>query len=356
MGESYLQAGLQEKAVEHLVILAESGEAVQWLRAAMIYEHVLKKQDKALYCYEQYLSLYPDSEYIREKISSLQEDIAKELMVLVETLGAERVWHDLDNIIDSPRTIYLNMLQLAKKEGNKNLSLEILKVIETNSNRVEKSDLAMIYDELGEAQKSYNLLKQTAINDQDLEFYRKKIELERKLNLPFAEYKTRFERYLNFKQTNKEISSLIKKTVEFGIPDNLNKMLKKKNVRKIVFSNEVLLRKVTECYAHAGEFTSAFQLLSQAQDTGNLEVDKIRLLQANLLQKRNFTFEAEQILRKMLINKDVTETVALLSLVQLEINNHNIKSARNWYEQFIEKRDRYPLNSLDKQLLKIILA
>ncbi len=354
LGESYLQAGLQEKAVEHLVILAESGETEQWLRAATIYEYILKRQDKALFCYEQYLQLNPENKYIKGKITELQEQIAEELLVLVETLGAERVWFDLDKVIDSPETIYFNMLRLAEETENKKLSLALLDVIEANSEIKDKYKLAFFYDKLGEEQKSYNLLKQTSKQDRDAFFYQKKIELEKKLGLGLAEYLSRFDHYFLIERNSREIPYLLAKSVEYGIIGNLDKLLEVKSVRTALFARQKLFKRILDSYADAGEFATAFKLLEDYKKSNNNDFSNS--LKAELLQKRGFDFEAEQVLRQKLVESNVRESLILKELVELELDNGNRKNAWNWYEQFLEKRNRYSLDQEDLLILDFIQA
>ena len=356
LGESYLQAGLQEKAVVHLEILAESGDPVYWLKAARIYENSMERPDKALYCYEQYLQIYPNNNFVSDRIDSLRTEMAEELLVLVQNVKPQKLWKDIDQLIDAPEDIYLKMVEKAQAAGNKTLALQLVDIISEKSTTFDKLQIAEIYNELGAYEKSLRALMQVEQPAQGLEYYKKRAQLERKLNYSVKEYKSQLEVFFLKPNTNENIPYFIDVIGKFGFIDDLDRLLSKKKIKEAISRNVHLAKKIIAIYIKTGRYNSAYDILKGMKNQGVIDKKQYTLMKAEILSDRGFTFEAEQIYRELLTSDTMREAEIISKIVTLYLENHNLNNAKLWYEQFVEKRDRYQLDSTDKSILSTTQA
>ncbi len=357
LGESYLQAGLQEKAVVHLEILAESGETLQWLKAARIYEFSMDRPDKALYCYEQYLQIYPKSKFVIKKVDNLKAEMAKELLVLAQNIKPNVLWQDIDQLIDSPEEIYLKMVDITKKDGDKALAIQLVDIIAEKNTTFDKIKIADIYNELGAFEKSLDVLAKVDLSDRNIDYYKKRLKLERQLDYSIQEYKSKLELFfLESDQNETKLIYFINIINKFGFIDDLDRLLSQKNIYKKISEDMFLIKTISNIYAEAGRFNNAFHVLKNAQVNSLENRNQLSLLKAELLSKRGFYFEAEQFYREYLINDNFRETVIFSKIIDLNLKKKNLATANLWYEEFVEKRDRYQLDSLDKRILSLTKA
>lgn len=356
LGESYLEAGLQEKAVVHLEILAESGEPIEWLRAARIYEYSMDRPDKALYCYDQYLQIYPQNKFVAAKIDALKTEMAKELLVLAQNIQPRVLWKDIDQLIDAPEEIYLKMVEMTKEVGKIDLAIQLVDIIAEKDTSFDKLTISDIYYDLGAYEKSLSTLMQVEPSSQSIEYYKKRAKLENRLNHSIKEYKSQLEIFFLESSPGENISYFIEIIKKYGFVNDLDRLLDDEKSKKTVYNNFHLAKSVIDTYTMAGRYNSAFDTLSAIRVNRLVDDDQISLIEADLLSKRGFTFEAEQIYRKLITADGYRETAVINKIVDLNLKNKNINNAQQWYEEFVEKRDRYQLDSTDKHILSLIQA
>lgn len=164
-----------DKAVEQLEFVIEKTSSNQeYIRqAAGLYENKLRRPDKALLLYDRYLDKHPGQDDIVKRIDTIQTNMAREFMVLIENDGATLLWEDLDKIAPNRLAIFLEMAdQFAAREKTKEL-IEVLSIVYRNSPFDAKIAVQLVraYGKEGEITKARELVENIATGNRTKDMY-----------------------------------------------------------------------------------------------------------------------------------------------------------------------------------------
>lgn len=142
VADYYCAHGEQEKALPHLLALAESNTLDEklLLEIGNIYMDYTARPDKALYYYERYSARNKQNSLVLSKIKKLQLLLANDYLVIVQNDGAKRLWQDLGRITSDRQTIFLVMADILEAQGNDIKTLELLNIVNSH----EETNIAVL--------------------------------------------------------------------------------------------------------------------------------------------------------------------------------------------------------------------
>ena len=338
---AYYQSSEVVKAIPHLELLAESGLDQNWLLLANIYHDKLKRFDKVLYCYEEYLQAHPESAIIKEKISNIQTLLAREFLVLAESGVGEQLWNDLDKVISSPMDVYLKMAEISIAEGKSNTAKELLGVIgkTTIDDDVINIRIADLYLQVDEDYIALKYLNKITEQSRSEQFYLRKRAIERKYNLSFAEYQSSLQLLLSGSSADLMIGEMITTSMQYGLSEDLDKIVAEQVVYNYLFKDLSIVLSISRFYAKCGRYTRAHHFLDVAQEIAGQDkksMTQVLLAKGDILLNRGFAFDAEGVYRQIVQSSNFP-IEAIGHLVDISLKSNQLEKARFWYEFIANK-------------------
>jgi len=131
IADYFLARGEKEAALPHLLILLAQDDKrdERLLQIGAIYHFDLGQPDKALSFYEEYLQHHPGNQTIAQEIAKIQALLARDFLSRVEHDGALPLWKELTQITSNPLAVYSSMAKLLEKRGNSKELREVLAII-----------------------------------------------------------------------------------------------------------------------------------------------------------------------------------------------------------------------------------
>ncbi|WP_092221974.1 tetratricopeptide repeat protein [Desulforhopalus singaporensis] len=147
--------GDYEAVFGHLLYLSDNAPepGSYLLRGGDIALNRLDRPDKALGLYERYLELHPDQHKVAEKIATIREDLANELVVLVENGAGDFLWDDLSRITGKRESIFVKIASNLEKRKKYPELLVVLNLLRTTSS--EKDGITLRIAKLNFLLKQY---------------------------------------------------------------------------------------------------------------------------------------------------------------------------------------------------------
>lgn len=124
LADYLLKRGEKEAALPHLLILLAQGELktdrhdhlLQQVGAIYLFD--LQRPDKALPYYEELFRRRPENQGVVQEIAKIQDMLAQDMASRVGQEGAEAIWKKLAPVSPSRLAIYSSMVQSLEKNGN----------------------------------------------------------------------------------------------------------------------------------------------------------------------------------------------------------------------------------------------
>ncbi len=343
LSEYYLENGLEEKALEHLLVQIALGEQESkiFLQTGKIYLYQKSRPDKALYYYEEYRKRNPTDDKVISEIKRIQAILANDLLVIVENEGAWNLWRDLAKVIPDRLAVYYSMAeQLEKMHKHKEL-LEVLEIIHTHKPDDQKTvfRLAQLYYEKGElaaATEKLDLLIET--RQQGKEYFLIRAEIAKTTGLP-VESLGYYKKYLHLVPADHRVLlECIKLSGQNGFVDDMQYFYK--HIVSGSFAEDVLkeasflygqglLR--NNLHTRAELFYRDLSMLFLLTKQEKVEVN---LTLANILQHENRLYESEELLRKTLLQYG-PESKILSRLIKVSALQEDWDNSWKWYEFFV---------------------
>jgi tetratricopeptide (TPR) repeat protein len=343
IADYYLVRGERKSALPHLlVLLSQAGKRDEYLLAVgSIYLNDLGQPEKALAYYEEYLQLHPGDNEVALEIARIQSKLAHTLVGRVDREGAGVIWRELAPITPNRLAIYKSMIQLLEQQGNRNELAEVLAIIHQHDphNRdvlLRLAELELEQSHGGRAEHFLNLLAPGELNTEQRARYllvRARYADQREL---FSQALDWYEQYLEkapgqypARLRCLELSAtlgLIKRYEEHyqlarrdaaSEQDRLDLDLQ---YVKVLLANGLATRAEALCRHLVNDGLGGEAFLGQC-----------RLALADALSAQENNFEAEQILRQMLMD-GVAMDDALHRLVEFAIESREMELAQTWFE------------------------
>ena len=342
---NYLLArGEKEAALPHLLVLLahDPQQDERLLQIGDIYLSDLERPDKALSYYEDYFQRHPENQAIAQEIARIQALLAQKLVARVEDDGALPVWRELTQITRNRLPIYVVMAQDLEKSGNSKELREVLAIIHQHEpeNRdvilrlaelfLEVKDMGQVEHFLGllpqEAQPTPRYLltraqfvDQSGLPGQALGWYSRYLKIvpnDQGVRLHCLEISAK----LGLIDQYQELYQLVRQDAG---SDQERQNMDLRHVR-VLLANGLATRAKTVCQ----------QLIEEVGDgePGKNEagfVAEVRSALADALYQEGNTFEAEQLLRQMLVDGVAIDAV-LRQLVELALESNEPDLAWTW--------------------------
>lgn len=333
----YLGNGEHEAALEHLAYLAdhlENNDAFL-LKAGTVNLYKLGRPDKALAFFERYFQKNPYDNVVKQHIADIQHILANDFLSIVENDGARLLWRDLAKVTPNREAIYLLMADLLEGKRLTRELLDVLSIIHENHPDDEAISMRL-------AQK-YHEIQQHEIALQYLEIQGKRANKTKNYYLLRANIEIALKRDLDalasFDAVLRQDSSDVavrKKAIELaGSLGNVTKLktlfaegLKKDKHHPDKHVFFAYLDQLARNYLfHEYELVVDRYRSSYYQDKKTLDAIDLRL--ANTYRREGRTRKAEQLLRRLLIDKRSVNNV-LYVLVDNALSDKNLTAAKAW--------------------------
>jgi tetratricopeptide (TPR) repeat protein len=343
----YLEAGRFDDALRHLYILAENKDANDsaLLLAGRVSYHHAKRPDKALALFERYLQKHPETSDVSAELEEIRRLLAEDFLSIVENGGARFLWEDLSKITDYRQEIFKHLVNLLEKKGPGKEYLEVLSILyqyhpEDGENAIRM--VKQLYAEKAYEQARTLLDSIDSKKNKDKTFHL----LRARILEMFGEQQealTAMEAALRLDPNDLE---LCRNTIQLaGALGETKRMrmafeLRATRVGKKSVETEVVV-------AYLQQLAMNFQFQEFKTIVGRFHPvftkdfatkDIIDLLSIESLRKQGKTYEAEQMLRIMLLEKRSLPEV-LGALVDVAIEEADYQKAKSWlsYVKNLEK-------------------
>jgi tetratricopeptide (TPR) repeat protein len=338
MANYFISRGEKEAALPHLLILLAQDDQrdERLLQIGAIYLVDLRRPDKALSYYEEYFQRHPENQQIAQEIAKMQTTLAHDLVSRVEQDGALPLWQELVQITPNRLVIYSSMAQLLEKRGNSKELREVLTVIHQYEpgNRdvilrlaelsLEQKDRDQAEYFLGELPQDvpqgarYQLARarladQRGLPGQALVWYNHYLETvpaDHSIRLRSMELSARLGLISQYQEQYQRVRRDVKSEPE--------RMKIDLHYAGVLLTNGLATRakEVYEQLIEVGEGSDGFRV-------------EARLAFAEALFREGSTFEAEQVLRQMLVDGVAIEST-LRRLVEFSLESNEPDLTRKW--------------------------
>ncbi len=343
LSEYYLKNGLEEEALEHLLVLIALGEqkADIFLQAGKIYLYQKSRPDKALYYYEEYRKRNPADKNVTTEIERIQAILANDLLVIVENEGAWNLWRDLAKVIPDRLAVYYSMAEQLEEMHKYKELLEVLEIIHTHESDDQEIvfRLAQLYYEKGElaaATEKLDLLVES--RQQGKHYFLIRAEISEATGV-LVESLAYYKKYLNLVSADHRVLlNCIKLSGQIGSVDDLQYFYS--HIVRGDFSEEVLKEAsfsygqgllLNNLYTRAELF---YRELSRRFTLTKQEVLEVNFTLATILQHENRLYESEELLRQALLKYGATPQV-LIKLIRISLLQEDLENCWKWYKYFV---------------------
>lgn len=334
--------GDYELLMFHLTHLLESGDVSDeyLLKAADVAKNHLDRPDKALIYLERYYAAHHESVDVAEAIVNLQENMARDFLTIVENGGADLLWNDLESIGRSRQQIFTRMARLLEAEKKTQTLIDVLEIQHKNGMSSSKIQLklAQLYFQQHEYQKTLIYLDGYSEQKRDFDFFTFKADVELKLGKDSAG----LDSFVKCLELKPEAAAIRKRAIELA--GKLGRVNLEQSLFAFVAEDDFTSVPRSLLKLHI-QMLSLNRLYGKALDicervilanTGAADLD-FYLLRSDILRKSEKKREAEQYLRQR-IQQGESIVADLNQLVWDSIEDHNLETARKWYNQ-LEKID-----------------
>ena len=339
--------GEKKAALPHLLVLLSQDEKRDeyLLPVGSIYLLDLGRPEKALSYYEEYYQLHPENNEVALEIARIQAKLAHDLVARVDREGAGLLWKELAPITPNRLEIYTSMIQLLEQQGNKKELSEVLAIIHQHDPRNKEiilrlAELELEQNHTGRVDSLMDILSQEELNNEQRARYllvRARYADNREL---FSQALDWYEQYL---EVMPEVHSVQLRCMELSASLGLIKRYDEhyQLTRRDALSEQDRLQldlQYVKVLLANGLATRAGTLCRQLIRDGlggEVFLAECRLALADALYGEENSFEAEQVLRQMLMDGVATDDT-LYKLVEFALESRELDLAQTWFELLSE--------------------
>lgn len=350
MANYFIARGEKEAALPHLLILLDQDEQrdERLLQIGAIYLFDLRRPDKALSYYEDYVRRHPENQVVVQEIARMQATLAHDLVSRVDHDDPKSLWKELAQITPNRLAIYVSMAQLLEKRGNSKELREVLGILHQHD--PENMEVVLRLAELFLEQKDGDQVEHfLGLLPQEMHteprYLRISALLADQRGLP-GKALLWYNRYLEVKPEELSIRRrCMELATQLGLVSQYQEhyQLVRREAQSDAERMESDLRYAGVLLAN-GLATQAKNVYQQLIETGQGKAELIaetRLALADALYHEGNIFEAEQLLRQMLVEGVAVEAV-LRKLVEFSLQNNDPDLAGTWLT-LLEEQPGYSL-------------
>ncbi len=338
MADYFISRGEKEAALPHLLILLAQNDQrdVRLLQIGAIYLVDLHRPDKAISYYEEYLLQHPEDQQIAQEVARMRTLLAHDLVSRMEHDGTMPLWQELAQITTNRLALCASMAQLLEKRGNSKELREVLAVIHQHEPgdrdvtlrlvelSLEQKDIDQAEYFLGELPQNgrqgsryllarARLADQRGLPDQALVWYNQYLQMvpgDHSIRLRSMELSARLGLISQYQEQYQRLRRDAKSEAE--------RMESDLRYARVLLANGLATRAKKVCQ----------QLIEEGKGQDGFMAEA-RLALAEALYGEENTFEAEQVLRQMLVDGVAIEST-LRKLVEFSLKSNEPDLAWKW--------------------------
>ena len=338
MVDYLLSRGEKEAALPHLLILLAHDERrdTRLLQIGAIYLYDMEQPDRALSYYEEYFQRHPGNQDVAQEIARIQTRLAHDLVARMASVGALPLWNELVRITPNRLAIYSVMVEVLEKRGNSKELREVLGIIQQHDpgNRdaiLRLAELFLEQNDMDKVERFLGLLPQDA--QMEPRYLLSRARLIDQRGVP-GQALIWYNRYLEAKPGDKSIRlRCLDLSAQLGLinqhQDHYEQLRRDAKSDLERLNIDLQYARVLLANGLASHAKSVCQQLIKADQGGQGFIAETRLLLADALYSEGGTFEAEQLLRQMLVDGEAIESV-LYKLVEFSLESKEPDLARSW--------------------------
>lgn len=341
----YIARGEKEAALPHLLILLNLDDQrdTRLLQIGAIYLFDLGRPDKALSYYEEYFQRHPENQDVAQEIARMQTMVAHDLLPRVEHDGALPLWKELVQITPNRLAIYSAMSQVLEKRGNSKELREVLGIIQQHDPGnmdvlLRLAELSLEQKDLAQVEHFLELLPQD-VHDwpRYLLISARSADQRGLLRNALVWY----NRYLETEPDDQPIRlRCLNLSAQLGLINQYQEhyQLVHRDAKSDLERMNIDLQYARVLLANglASRAKSVCQQLIEAGQGGTEFIAETRLVLADTLYREGNIFEAEQLLRQMLVDGVAMESV-LHKLVEFSLESREPDLASSWMSLLAEQ-------------------
>lgn len=351
LAAQYLETARFDDALRHLYFLVEQKEASDadlLLTGRLAYHHA-RRPDKALAIFERYVGRVPQDQEALAELVAIRQSLAEDFVSIVENDGARFLWEDLPRVTAQRKEIFKQLAEiLTTKEGGGKNVLEVLSII--NEHHPDDAEIGIKLARHHYAERQYH----TALTILD--------RLEPKRNLDASYHLLRAEISLALGEALESLGAMeaalqqnpadqevrfkaVRLAGRLGDPRRMKDLFENSDntIGKRQVDGQGLffyLEQLQKNYLF-GEFDQVVNRFAIDSGSNLPKRDSIDLLRAGNLQRQGKPYEAEQILRSMLVEQRSTAEV-VLQLVENALAEGNLDDAGAWFTLIKDEGEQGP--------------
>ncbi|MDD3814693.1 MAG: tetratricopeptide repeat protein [Desulfocapsaceae bacterium] len=364
----FIARGEKEAALPHLLMLLDQDNQRddRLLEIGAIYLSDLGKPDKALSFYEEYFQRHPGNQTIGQEIVKIQALLAHNLLSRIEHDGALPLWKELVQITSNPLAIYSSLAKLLEKHGNSKELREVLAIIHQHApgNKeviLRLAELFLEQKDMGQVDHFLSLLPQEVMaSDEGSMPVERGIEGAVPVEPRFLLTSGRladlrglsgqalgwYKRYLQTRPGDEDIRlRCMDLAAQLGLISQYQDFY---HVLRREAKSDLERLNIDMRYAGvllenglATEAKKVYQKLIEAGQGEPGRIAEIRLALADAFYREGNIFEAEQVLRQMLVDGVAMRSV-LRKLVEFSIESNEPDLAKTWLT-LLSEQPGYPV-------------
>lgn len=342
LSSRYLEAGRFNDALRHLYVLADNddkSDSSLLLAGRLSYRHA-NRPDKALALLERYLEKHPDNREVTAEVVEIRRFLAEDFLSIVENYGAKLLWEDLAKITGQREEIFKQLANLLENKGAVKEYAEVLAIL--FQYHPEDGENAVRLVKQLSADKSYEQAR--AVLD--------RIDAKKNKDKTFHLLRARILEMFGEKQGTLAAMEaalrldpgdleLCRTTIEFaGALGETKRMRTAFELSASRAGKNGVQAEMIISYLHQLVMNSLFREFHNVRKnfhytlvTDQATKNSIDLLSIEILRRQGKIFEAEQELRKMLLEeRSLPEVLTALIDIALEVADH--PKANSWLTYF----------------------
>ncbi|MEK6201151.1 MAG: tetratricopeptide repeat protein [Desulfobulbaceae bacterium] len=338
IADYFIARGEEEAALPHLLILLDLDDHrdARLLQIGAIYLFNLGRPEKALSYYEEYAQQHPENQEVAQEIVKIQTMLAHDLLARMGQDGALPVWQELAQVTPNRLAIYSNMAKILEKLGSSKELREVLAIILKHD--PGNSDVLLRLAELSLEQKDLAQVEHfLELLPQDVHEWPRYLLISAR----FADQSglvrqalVFYSRYLEAKPEDQAIRlRCLDLAAQLGLIGqyqeqyHLAHRYSKSDLERMTIDLQYV--RVLLANGLASRAKSLCQHLIEEGRGGADFIAETRLLLADALYREGNTFEAEQLLRLMLVEGVAIPSV-LHKLVEFSLESNEPDLAWSW--------------------------
>jgi tetratricopeptide (TPR) repeat protein len=353
----------KEAALPHLLKLLDQDNQrdERLLQIGAIYFFDLGKPDKALSFYEEYFQRHPGNQMIGQKIVKIQALLAHNLLSRIEHDGALPLWKELRQITSTPLAIYSSLAKLLEEHGNSKELREVLAIIHQHDPGnweviLRLAELFLEQKDMGQVDHFLALVPQGVMTSDDGSMPADRgivgaVHVEPRFLLTSARLADLrglsgqalvwYNRYLETRPDDQDIRlRCMDLAGQLGLinqyQDHYHVLRLEARSGSEQLNIDVRYARVLLENGLATEAKKVYQKLIEARQGEPGCIAEIHLALADALYREGNIFEAEQVLRQMLVDGVAIGSV-LRKLVEFSIESNEPDMATTWFALLSEQ-------------------